>query len=72
MLLLPGNRIALSSTGTFTSGTVENCFLEKGTFDSPELELESKTSSLPMDSPGALALSPQKNLLVAGSWFHEV
>ena len=62
----------MSSTWTFTSGTVEICFLEKGTFDSPELELESKTSYLPMDSPGALALSPQKNFLVVGSWFHEV
>ena len=63
MLFLPGDHIAISYSEAHHGGTIEIYSLEKGTFDSSELEIEVPSLSY----PGALALSPERNILVAGS-----
>ena len=71
MLILPGNRLAVSYSEVHRGGFLGIYSLEKGkrTFKAPELYLKSSDlspSSWTMD-PGALCFSPQRNLLVAGS-----
>ena len=71
MLILPGNRIAVSYSEGNHGGFIGIYSLEKGknTFKAPKLYLKSSDlspSGWTLD-PGALSFSPQGNLLVAGS-----
>ena len=74
MLILPGNRIAVSYSEGNHGGFLDIYSLEKGkkTFKAPELSLkysdfrDLSPSGWTLDS-GALSFSPQGNLLVAGS-----
>ena len=63
MLFLPGDRIAISYSEVHHGGTVEIYSLDTDTFDSSELEIKVPF----LTYPGALALSPERNILVAGS-----
>ena len=67
MLFLPGDRIAISYSEPYNTGDIFIFSLEKSTF---ELKLDSAELDIKVPSlcyPGAIALSPERNILVTGS-----
>lgn len=72
-LFVPGDRLAVSSSEGNHGGSIQIFTLGKDQSDSDEFEIE----DLPMTYPGALALSPGRNLLVtdafnSGEGVHEI
>jgi len=72
-LFLPGDRVGISSSEPHHGGTIEIFSLGKNKSDSGKLEID----DLPVSYPGALALSPEKTLLVTdpfspGEGVHEI
>ena len=62
-LFLPGDRLAVSSSGLYTGGTVDIYTFDKTKSKPVKSTLEGRRD-LPMSSPGALALSPNKTVLL--------
>ena len=64
VLFLPGDCLAVSSTGYYVGGMIDIYTLDKKKSKPAKFTLEGKRD-LPISSPRALALSPNKTLLVA-------
>ncbi|RMX60256.1 hypothetical protein pdam_00009086 [Pocillopora damicornis] len=63
VLFLPGNHLAVSSSEAHHGGCIKICFFEDGKPASVKFVIDSE--DLPVDYPGAIALSPGRNLLVS-------
>ena len=70
LLFLPGNRLAMSSSCPNHGGTIEICTFEEDKSMSDKFEIDSK--DLPLDLPGAIALSPGGNILLSGEIYGDL
>lgn len=70
LLFLPGNRLAMSSSCPNHGGTIEICAFEEDKSMSDKFEIDSK--DLPLDLPGAIALSPGGNILLSGEIYGDL
>ena len=64
-LFLPGNRVGISSAEYYSGGLIEIYTLGKDKSERFEIDDDSSTGISMPACPGALALSPEKNLLVS-------
>ena len=65
-LFLPGNRLAVISSEANHGGSIQLCTFGEDKSISAKLEIDSK--DLPVDYPGAVALSPGGNLLLSDAF----